>query len=29
MFAIANLELGEGGEIGMMHLNPVNAPKPA
>ena len=27
MFEIANLELGEGGEIGMMHLNPVNAPK--
>ncbi len=29
MFEIANLELGEGGEIGMMHLNPVNAPKRA
>jgi Flp pilus assembly protein TadD len=27
MFEIANLEIGEGGEIGMMHLNPVNAPK--
>jgi Flp pilus assembly protein TadD len=27
MFEIANLELGEGGEIGMMHLNPINAPK--
>jgi len=27
MFEIANLELGEGGEIGMMHLNPVSAPK--
>jgi Flp pilus assembly protein TadD len=27
MFEIANLELGEGGEIGMIHLNPVNAPK--
>ena len=27
MFEIANLELGEGGDIGMMHLNPVNAPK--
>jgi hypothetical protein len=29
MFEIANLELGEGGEIGMMNLNPVNAPKRA
>jgi Flp pilus assembly protein TadD len=29
MFEIANLDLGEGGEIGMMHLNPVNAPKRA
>jgi len=29
MFEIANLELGEGGEIAMMHLNPVNAPKRA
>ena len=29
MFEIANLELGEGGEIGMMHLNPVSAPKRA
>ena len=29
MFEIANLELGEGGDIGMMHLNPVNAPKRA
>ena len=29
MFEIANLELGEGGEIGMIHLNPVNAPKRA
>jgi hypothetical protein len=27
MFEIANLELGEGGDIGMMHLNPVSAPK--
>jgi Flp pilus assembly protein TadD len=27
MFEIANLELGDGGEIGMIHLNPVNAPK--
>jgi len=27
MFEIANLELGEGGDIGMLHLNPVNAPK--
>jgi Flp pilus assembly protein TadD len=27
MFEIANLELGEGGEIGMINLNPVNAPK--
>jgi len=27
MFEIANLELGEGGEIGMIHLNPVNAPR--
>ena len=27
MFEIVNLELGEGGEIGMMHLNPVSAPK--
>jgi hypothetical protein len=29
MFEIANLELGEGGEISMMHLNPVSAPKRA
>jgi Flp pilus assembly protein TadD len=29
MFEIASLELGEGGEIGMMHLNPVSAPKRA
>ncbi len=29
MFEIANLELGEGGEIGMMHLHPVSAPKRA
>jgi Flp pilus assembly protein TadD len=29
MFEIANLELGEGGEIGMMHLNPVSAPRRA
>jgi tetratricopeptide (TPR) repeat protein len=29
MFEITNLELGEGGEIAMMHLNPVNAPKRA
>jgi tetratricopeptide (TPR) repeat protein len=29
MFEIANLELGEGGDIGMMHLNPVSAPKRA
>jgi tetratricopeptide (TPR) repeat protein len=29
MFEITNLELGEGGEIGMMHLNPVTAPKRA
>jgi Flp pilus assembly protein TadD len=29
MFEIANLELGEGGEIAMMHLNPVSAPKRA
>ncbi len=29
MFEIANLELGEGGEIGMIHLNPVSAPKRA
>jgi Flp pilus assembly protein TadD len=29
MFEIANLELGEGGDISMMHLNPVNAPKRA
>lgn len=29
MFEIANLELGEGGEIGMLHLNPVSAPKRA
>jgi tetratricopeptide (TPR) repeat protein len=29
MFEITNLELGEGGEIGMMHLNPVSAPKRA
>ncbi len=27
MFEIANLELGEGGDIGMIHLNPVSAPK--
>jgi hypothetical protein len=27
MFEIANLELNEGGDIGMMHLNPVSAPK--
>ncbi len=27
MFEIANLELGEGGEIGMIHLNPISAPK--
>ncbi len=29
MFEIASLELNEGGDIGMMHLNPVNAPKRA
>ena len=29
MFEIGNLEMGEGGDIGMMHLNPVNAPKRA
>ena len=29
MFEITNLELGEGGEIGMMHLNPISAPKRA
>ena len=29
MFEITNLELGEGGDIGMMHLNPVSAPKRA
>jgi Flp pilus assembly protein TadD len=29
MFEIANLELGEGGDIGMIHLNPVSAPKRA
>jgi tetratricopeptide (TPR) repeat protein len=29
MFEIANLELNEGGDIGMMHLNPVSAPKRA
>jgi Flp pilus assembly protein TadD len=29
MFEIANLELGEGGEIGIMHLHPVSAPKRA
>jgi hypothetical protein len=29
MFEIANLELGEGGDIAMMHLNPVSAPKRA
>ncbi|PYK13410.1 MAG: hypothetical protein DME65_02005, partial [Verrucomicrobia bacterium] len=29
MFEITNLEMGEGGEIGMLHLNPVNAPKRA
>jgi len=29
MFEIANLELGEGGEIGMIHLNPISAPKRA
>jgi tetratricopeptide (TPR) repeat protein len=29
MFEISNLELGEGGDIGMIHLNPVNAPKRA
>jgi len=29
MFEIANLELGEGGEIGMLHLHPVSAPKRA
>jgi Flp pilus assembly protein TadD len=27
MFEIANLELNEGGDIGMMHLHPVSAPK--
>jgi tetratricopeptide (TPR) repeat protein len=29
MFEIANLEINEGGDIGMMHLNPVSAPKRA
>jgi Flp pilus assembly protein TadD len=29
MFEIANLELGDGGEIAMMHLHPVSAPKRA
>jgi Flp pilus assembly protein TadD len=29
MFEIANLELNEGGDIGMMHLHPVSAPKRA
>ena len=29
MFEIASLELNEGGDIGMVHLNPVNAPKRA
>jgi tetratricopeptide (TPR) repeat protein len=29
MFEIANLELGEGGDIGMMHLHAVSAPKRA
>jgi hypothetical protein len=29
MFEITNLELNEGGDIGMMHLNPVSAPKRA
>jgi tetratricopeptide (TPR) repeat protein len=29
MFEIVNLELGEGGDISMMHLNPVSAPKRA
>jgi hypothetical protein len=29
MFEIANLELGEGGDIAMMHLHPVSAPKRA
>jgi hypothetical protein len=29
MFEIANLEFNEGGDIGMMHLNPVAAPKRA
>jgi tetratricopeptide (TPR) repeat protein len=29
MFEIANLELNEGGDIGMVHLNPVSAPKRA
>jgi tetratricopeptide (TPR) repeat protein len=29
MFEIANLELGEGGDIAMIHLNPVSAPKRA
>jgi Flp pilus assembly protein TadD len=29
MFEITNLEIGEGGDIGMMHLNPVSAPKRA
>ncbi len=29
MFEIANLELSDGGDIGMMHLNPVHAPKRA
>jgi Flp pilus assembly protein TadD len=27
MFEITNLELGDGGDIGMMHLNPVSAPR--
>ncbi len=29
MFEIANLELNDGGDIGMMHLNPVSAPRRA
>jgi Flp pilus assembly protein TadD len=29
MFEIANLELGENGDIAMLHLNPVSAPKRA
>jgi Flp pilus assembly protein TadD len=29
MFEIANLELNEGGDIGMLHLHPVSAPKRA